>query len=49
MGYLCLNTIIMAVQLSLQRRSRTASLTRRRHTVATGSPSYKGSIQSFLT
>ena len=34
-------TITITLQLSLQRRSRTASLTRRRLTVATGNPSCK--------
>lgn len=47
-GQLRLNTMTIAVQLSLQQRSRTASLTRRRLTAVTGSPSCRCSIQFFV-
>jgi hypothetical protein len=38
-NHLCLKTMTIAVQLSLQCRSRTASFTRRRHTAVTCNPS----------
>lgn len=43
-----LKTITIAVQLSLQRRSFTASFTRRRLIVLTGKPSYKIKALSLL-